>query len=211
MVKTGIFDRIARHYDFLTKILMLGTYERVRERIVALKENENDNLVLDIASGTGYVISKIKAKKIVALDLSAGMLKINKKKHAKMKNLSLIRASVFAMPFKDNSFDTVYFATASHEFANLNPIFREVKRVLRDKGNFIIWDIYNPSFLPAKFYINVIVKYIAEMGKMRVYTKEEWQNILEKAGFKVINLEELYKTSILIKAEVSKNGKEKSS
>lgn len=211
MVKTGFFDRIANAYDFLTKILMLGTYERVRKKIVALKENENDSIVLDIASGTGYVISKIKAKHIVALDLSKGMLNVNKRKHADMKNLSLIRASVFAMPFKDNAFDTVYFTTASHEFANLNPIFKEVKRVLRNKGDFIIWDIYNPSFLPAKFYINVIVKYIAEMGKMRVYTEREWHEILKKAGFKVVSSSTLYKTSILLRAEALKNGEEKSS
>jgi len=199
MVKAKHFDRIAPLYDFLTKVLMLGTYERVRREILALKKEQKN--VLDLCTGTGYLTEKLDAENIVGIDLSRGMLEINKKKNKGRKNLLLIRGTIFYLPFKSNSFDAVYWSAATHEFMNIKPVLKEAFRILREGGSLIIFDIFNPSFIPAKFYVNVIVKYGAELGKMWVYTEKEWEELLKEAGFKKIDIKVRYTASVLIKAD----------
>lgn len=202
MVKSSHFDRVARLYDVLTRILMMGTYGRVQKKILGMKPNAQ-NSVLDICTGTGYLIEKLNAKNIIGIDLSKGMLEVNKKKHKNKKNLQLIRGDAFNLPFRSSSFDTIYWTFGSHEFMNIKPILKEAHRILKNRGSLIIFDIFDPSFLPARLYVNGVIKYIAELGRMKVYTEKGWREILKEAGFRDENVltEVMYTSSILVKAD----------
>jgi len=202
MVKARHFDRVAKAYDALTKLLLLGTYDRIRKKILSLPLN-SQKLVLDLCTGTGYLIKEMHAENIIGLDLSMGMLAVNKEKHKNKKNLQLMRGDAFYLPFKNNAFDAVYWSLGSHEFMKIKPILREVHRVLKSRGSFVLFDIFDPGFLPSKFFVNIIVKYAAELGHMKVYSESGWKELLKEVGFEGdrIRTEVLYKTSILIKAD----------
>jgi len=77
MVKRTRFESLSKYYDFFTKILMLGSYGYIRNRIV---DNKSTKFSLDLCCGTGFVTRHINSDLIIGLDLTPGMLKINKKK-----------------------------------------------------------------------------------------------------------------------------------
>ncbi len=198
MVKERYFDKISKNYDFYTKIFMMGTYGRVKNSILALRETR-DELVLDLCCGTGYLTSNINARQIVGVDLSTGMLMLNKKKEP-VSQVGFLRGDAFNLPFADEKFDSIYCSLATHEFKTIEPILVEAFRVLKKGGDFVVFDIFNPSFLLSKFFIMYIVKYAAELGRMWVYTADGWMEMLKSVGFGDIDIDILYKTGILIKA-----------
>ncbi|MEE8167253.1 MAG: class I SAM-dependent methyltransferase [Candidatus Hydrothermarchaeales archaeon] len=196
MVKERYFDKVSKNYDFYTKILMLGTYDRVRDRIIK-PGNTDEQRALDLCCGTGYLTGGIKAEQVVGLDLSQGMLKFNKQKN---REPSLLRGDAFNLPFAGDGFDSVYCSLATHEFRDILPILTEAHRVLRDGGKLIIFDIFKPSFPLSWFFIMFLVKYLAELGRMWVYTQNEWESMLRSVGFKEVRIDVLYTTAVLIRA-----------
>jgi demethylmenaquinone methyltransferase/2-methoxy-6-polyprenyl-1,4-benzoquinol methylase len=195
MKKRTRFEGIARYYDFFTKLLMMGTYGRVRDKIVA---SCNGGVALDLCCGTGYVTGYIRARRVVGLDLTPGMLRVNRSKNLGNKRVALIQGDAYNLPFKKDSFDAVYFTLASHEFRNLMPILRGAYEVLRKGGEIIIYDIFKPSNFLLKGYM-FFVKHVVEFGKCWLYDLEEWQAMLRSVGFRDVEGEVLYKASLLLK------------
>ena len=197
MAKTSHFERLARHYDFLTKILMMGTYGRVRKKIVSTPPVKS---ALDLCCGTGYVTGHINSKTVVALDLSHGMLRVNRDKNRDQKQVKYVVGDAFALPFPDRSFDAVYNTLAAHEFKNFSKILSEVHRVLKTKGEFVLYDFSLPQNILLRYTYLPFLKHIVELGTFFVSDKEAWEKVLKEAGFKDIKFETLYWASILIRA-----------
>ncbi len=197
MVKEKYFDKVAKKYDFYTKVLMLGTYGRVREEILSFG-GAGDERALDLCCGTGYLTGGIKATEVVGLDLSREMLSINREKNDG--RAALLRGDAFNLPFGNESFDAVYSSLSTHEFKNLVQILSEAYRVLKKDGKLVIFDIFKPTFPLSWFFVMVLVKYLAELGRMWVYTDEEWRRMLKDIGFIDIDTKVLYMTGILIRA-----------
>ena len=64
-------------------MISLGTDQGWRRNVLKMVSNTNPESILDIATGTGdlaILLSKSNAKRIVGLDLSAGMLEVGKEK-----------------------------------------------------------------------------------------------------------------------------------
>src|SRR6478609_5709244 len=80
---TQMFDNISENYDGLNRVISMGIDVKWRNKVVALVAEKNPETILDIATGTGDLVilmSKTSAKRIVGLDISAGMLEVGKKK-----------------------------------------------------------------------------------------------------------------------------------
>lgn len=193
-MKKTRFETIAKYYDFFTKVLMMGTYGKVRERIISAGDGE---LALDLCCGTGYVTGHIRAGRIVGLDLTRGMLQVNRSKNRDNPGVRLIQGDAYNLPFKDNTFDTVYFTLASHEFRNIAPILRDANRVLKKGAKIVIYDIFKPGNPLLKAYM-VFVRHVVEFGKCWIHDIEEWRELLDHAGFEDVQAEILYKASILL-------------
>jgi len=197
MVKTSHFERMAKYYDSATKILMLGTYGKVRNRIVSEPPVER---ALDLCCGTGYVTGHINAKTVVALDMSPGMLRVNRDKNRERKHVNITVGDAFRLPFPDNSFDAVYNTLAAHEFKKISNIISEAYRVLRPGGRLVLYDFSYPENLVLRYTYLPFVKHIVELGTFFVYNGEGWRKILNEAGFKDVKSESLYGASILMRA-----------
>jgi demethylmenaquinone methyltransferase/2-methoxy-6-polyprenyl-1,4-benzoquinol methylase len=197
MVKKSHFERLAKHYDFLTKILMMGTYGSVRKRIVSTRRVE---AALDLCCGTGYVSGHINAEKVIALDLSPGMLKTNKEKNESKIGFSAVVGDAFRLPFPDNSFGAVYNTLAAHEFKNISIIIEEAYRVLKKGGELRLYDFSYPKSKLLRYTYFPFLKHVVELGSFFVFDVDEWKKMLQEAGFKNISAEMLYKASVLINA-----------
>ena len=199
MVKRTRFESLSKYYDFFTKILMLGSYGYIRNRIV---DNKSAKFSLDLCCGTGFVTRHINSDLIIGLDLTPGMLKINKKKNDGRKNVVLIIGDAYSLPFKDESFNSIYFTLASHEFRNIIPIIKGSFKILKNGGEITIYDIYKSNNIFHCAWL-VFIKHVVEFGKCWTYTLAEWHKLLNDAGF--IDVEE----EIIIKASVIIRGKKK--
>jgi demethylmenaquinone methyltransferase/2-methoxy-6-polyprenyl-1,4-benzoquinol methylase len=197
MVKTSHFERFAKHYDFLTKILMVGTYDKVRKRIVSAPHVK---VALDLCSGTGYVTGHINAENVLAIDLSPGMLKVNREKNKSKKHINIIAGDAFELPFPDNSFDAVFNTLAAHEFKKFSLIIKEAYRILKPGGRFVLYDFSMPESALLRYTYLPFLKHVVELGTFYVYDNQGWEKLLSDAGFNDIASETLHKASILITA-----------
>lgn len=197
MVKTSHFERMAKYYDTATKILMMGTYGKVRDTITDVPKVKR---ALDLCCGTGYVTGHIKADQVVALDLSSGMLKVNTDKNKGTTSVTPLVGDAFNLPFPDASFDGVYNTLAAHEFKRIENILKEAYRVLKPGGTMILYDFNDPHNPLLRYTYLPFLRHIVELGTFFVYDEEGWKKIFREAGFQDIQCQTLYKASVLIRA-----------
>ncbi|CAB49130.1 class I SAM-dependent methyltransferase [Pyrococcus abyssi] len=127
--------------------------------------------VLDLACGVGGFSFLLEdyGFEVVGLDISEEMIS-KAKMYAKEKssNVEFIIGDAKKLPFEDNNFDYVIFIDSLVHFSplELNQVFKEVKRVLKPTGKFIIYFTDMRELLPRlreslvvgeKYWINKII------------------------------------------------------
>ena len=134
MSKSANFSKIYRFYDGINSLLTLGFDRSWRERA---SNKLTGTTVLDLGSGTGAAEKQLVGYEVTALDPDERMLSLN--------NFSnKIVGSAEALPFDDKSFDNVYCAFVWRNVSDTDKAFEEIRRVLKDGGNFVLLDMTRP-------------------------------------------------------------------
>ncbi|GGZ77437.1 bifunctional demethylmenaquinone methyltransferase/2-methoxy-6-polyprenyl-1,4-benzoquinol methylase UbiE [Algibacter mikhailovii] len=212
---TKMFDNISGEYDGLNRVISFGIDIKWRKKVVKLVKENNPDTILDIATGTGDLainLSETNASKIIGLDISSGMLEIGKTKINKKgldSKIDMILGDSENMPFEDDSFDAITVAFGIRNFENLENGLKEILRVLKPGGAFVILETSVPTKTPFKqgykLYTNNIMPfigktfskdqsayaYLSESASVFPYG-ENLNNILRKMGF--INVEDFPQT-----------------
>lgn len=202
-----MFDSIAGKYDFLNRLLSLRIDVLWRNRVVKLLRPLKPKRILDVATGTGdlaIALCRLNPEKITGLDLSQNMLDAGKIKIAQ-KQLSgiieMVKGDSENLGFANESFDAVTVAFGVRNFENLEAGLREIHRVLKPGGMFIILEFSKVKTFPLKQFYHVYFSYITPwIGKIfskdnKAYTYlpksvavfpegEELCHILQGLGFK---------------------------
>jgi demethylmenaquinone methyltransferase/2-methoxy-6-polyprenyl-1,4-benzoquinol methylase len=201
-----MFDTISGNYDNLNRVISFGIDVKWRKKVLQMVAKTNPNIILDIATGTGdlaILMTQTNAKKIIGLDISAGMLEVGNQK-IKDRNLSntieMVLADSENMPFEDHYFDAITVAFGVRNFENLEKGLAEILRVLKPNGIFVILETSVPDKTPYKqgytFYSknilpmigklfskdNAAYGYLSESAAIFPYG-EALNNILRKIGF----------------------------
>jgi demethylmenaquinone methyltransferase/2-methoxy-6-polyprenyl-1,4-benzoquinol methylase len=201
-----MFDNISGEYDNLNRVISFGADIAWRKKVIQLVANTNPTSVIDIATGTGdlaIMMQQTSAKKIVGLDISEGMLEVGRKKIAH-KNLSnqieMILGDSENIPFEDAFFDAATVSFGVRNFETLEKGLKEILRVLKPNGVFVILETSVPDKTPYKqgynFYSknilpiigklfskdDVAYEYLSESAAAFPYG-EALNNILRKIGF----------------------------
>jgi ubiquinone/menaquinone biosynthesis C-methylase UbiE len=104
-----------------------------------------DDLVLDVAAGTGHVARRMapKVRAVVAIDATEAMLEAGRieAKRAALKNVVFMQADAASLPFLDASFDIVVSRFAVHHFEDPRVQLGEMRRCLRMGGRLAIADL----------------------------------------------------------------------
>lgn len=97
-----------------------------------------EGIILDLACGDGRHTLRLseRANHVVALDLSPNNLKMAKRKCQARENITFMEGSMFELPFRENSFDGIWFSQA---FEYVPPDRREellasMRRILKPAG-----------------------------------------------------------------------------
>lgn len=168
-----MFDTISGNYDSLNRVISFGIDVKWRKKVLQLVSEKNPKTILDIATGTGdlaILMAETNAEKIIGLDISAGMLAMGTKKIA-LRNLSgrieMMLADSENMSFDDNTFDAVTVAFGIRNFETLDKGLKEIRRVLKPNGIFVILETSNPTKAPYKqgyfFYTRFILPLIGKI------------------------------------------------
>ena len=212
---TQMFDAISGNYDGLNRVISFGIDIKWRKKVVEIVKSKNPDTILDIATGTGDLainLAETNASKIIGLDISSGMLEIGKdkikKKHLDSK-IEMVLGDSENMPFNDNTFDAITVAFGVRNFETLENGLKEIYRVLKPNGTFVILETSIPTKTPYKqgyvFYSKNILpligklfskdksayNYLSESASVFPYG-EALNNILRKIGF--INVEDFPQT-----------------
>ena len=158
----GLFDRTARYYDHINRLLSFGSGHWYRRRALLRAGLRPGMTVLDVAIGTGLVARQALAitgdrQGVIGLDLSAGMLA----EVRRLLGIPLAQGLMEQLPFADACCDLVSMGYALRHVADLHSTFREFHRILRPGGGLLILEIARPAtpFKRAvlKFYLGRLI------------------------------------------------------
>ena len=190
-----MFDRAARRYDLLNRLLTFGLDRRWRRQSVRLLDQPAGSLVADLACGTGDFCGELERAgyRAVGLDFSAGMLR-----HANT-SAPLTRADVLRLPLPDGAVDGAVCGFALRNLADLETFFAEVARAVRPGGRIALLEIAEPPCrvlrLGHRLYFGRLVpliggllsdraayRYLPESAKL-LPASDHLAGLLEAAGF----------------------------
>jgi len=195
----SMFDRIARVYDPMNRILTAGLDGRWRRRTAEAVVRAGDR-VLDACCGTGdlALADERAGGAVIGLDFSEPMLERARRKST---SIEWIQGDALALPFPDSSFDVVTVGFGVRNVSDLEGGLAELRRVLRPGGRVGVLDITTPRGVLRPFYSVWFDRVVPLLGKVlpggtaytylpasvrRFPSAEELAGLIRTAGFEQV-------------------------
>ena len=170
-----LFATIADRYDFITGFLSYGQDRRWKRRLIQLARLEPSDRVLDLACGTGDIVSVAapQVERAVGLDITHRMLQLAMQRadlppaggshelahsghplaSARLRQVAsafrrkacFVTGDMLALPFPDCSFTVVTIGYGLRNVPDLQQSLREIRRVLTPQGRVLSLDFNRPS------------------------------------------------------------------
>ena len=211
----SMFDTISDNYDRLNRVISLGIDQSWRKKVIKRVIDHQPETVLDVATGTGDLVIALaasRAKELIGLDISKGMLKTGEQKIRDKQlqdRIKMQQGDAEAIPYEDDHFDAITVAFGVRNFENLEKGLQEMRRVLKPGGLVVILETAVPTKFPFKqfykLYSNNLLpligrlfskdrsayQYLSESASVFPYG-EAFNNILRNSGF--IQVEDMPQT-----------------
>lgn len=164
-----MFDRIARRYDLLNRVLSLGTDQRWRRRLVRALDARDGRRLLDVATGTADLALLLarRGASVEGIDPSAGMLEVGRRKvsGAGLDARVVLREGIAeSLPYADGSFDGACIAFGIRNVPDRPAGLREMRRVVKPGGTLAVLELNDPReglLAPfARFHVHTFVPWI---------------------------------------------------
>jgi ubiquinone/menaquinone biosynthesis C-methylase UbiE len=158
---------------------------RFKTRIIRklIKDCKKGKL-LDVGCGSGYILSQIENyfQEAFGIDMSAEALDFGRR----FTDAKLMLANAEKLPFDDSTFDCVVSTDAFEHIPDDLAAVKEVWRVLKEKGSFIVYSPTQCGLLSKTKLVDLYhTSETSYLLDQRYYTKQSLKNIIEKAGLKV--------------------------
>lgn len=156
-----MFDAIAPTYELVNSVASGGRDKYWRREMVRLAAVRADDVLLDIACGTGdvartFAASPVRPQRIVGADFSASMLV--RAAARPIAGGAFVQADALHLPLADASVTLITCAFGIRNFQDLATGLREMHRVLRPGGRAVILEFSLPRPEPLRslyfLYIN---------------------------------------------------------
>jgi len=111
--------------------------------------------LLDVGAGFGRLADEFHGhRRVTLVDASPAMLSAAAERYGGDPRIRLIRGDALALPFPDQSFDTVVAIRLMVHLRDPRPVFDEIRRVLRPGGTFIVE-------FPNRRHLLAVVRHLA--------------------------------------------------
>lgn len=157
------------------------------DRIVALATDHGGERIVDVGTGVGHTLRRLAPsfRRAVGVDATREMLDagLGVLAGAGVANAVLVQANATALPIASRSADVVTSRLAAHHFADAAAAFREIARILRPGGLFVLVDNFSPDDPALDRFINE-VETLRDPSHIRNHTVAGWRELLERAGLR---------------------------
>jgi len=167
----SMFDRIAPRYDLLNRLLSGGTDVRWRRRAVDFLDLTPPARVLDLCTGTADLLMETLRRDPglsgVGLDLSQAMLVRGASKIRRGglgPRARLVGGDGEGLPLGDSLFDAALVAFGIRNVGDPLAALREVHRVLRPGGRFVVLEFSLPPGLVGQVYRLYFTRVLPRVG-----------------------------------------------
>lgn len=178
------YDLAAEDYDKKEKYL--NSFEQ--NKVLPLLYDVEGKKILDVGAGTGRlaILLADKGAVITALDVSAEMLKVLRRKAGTRKNIKYVEGEAENIDFPEESFDVVVAAFLIVHLKNPTYFFKEAYRVLKPNGLLVVTNINQkePPEVKTRDGIIKIDSYYHRPDKIK--------DMLEETAFSIEKLEVVY-------------------
>ncbi len=201
-----MFDRIAKRYDLLNRILSLGIDRSWRKRLVA-KAPRNAAHIVDLATGTGDVLLAFEnhypgTPTLSGYDLSAGMVAEGVKKCQRLgSRANLMIGDAANIPVANDEADIVSMSFGIRNVPDVSKVLDDIHRILKPGGSVLILEFTMPKLWLLswgyKVYFRHVLPFVGGLisGDRHAYTylnrtvedfadKEAFLQLMTDANFK---------------------------
>ena len=167
------------------------------ERLIAVAAPRAGERALDVGCGVGHTLRRIAPLVAFAVgaDATLEMMQAGRDTVVTAPNAAFAQTDASALPFADASFDLATCRLAAHHFSDGAAAFRDVRRVLRPGGRFVLVDNYAPDDPALDTFINELEK-LRDASHVRNHTIAGWRALLEGAGLRASVESDLMTTKI---------------
>lgn len=159
-------------------------------------EPKQDWVLLDVATGGGHVSKTLSpyVGHVFATDLTSQML-ATAKNHlsTSCSNIWYVVADAEKLPFLNDTFDAVACRIAAHHFPNPHLFVKEVTRVLKPGGKFLLIDNIAPEDDELDQFMNTTEK-LRDESHGRCFSISEWTKWFKEHGLIITKSETRRKT-----------------
>lgn len=213
-----MFDGIAADYDLMNRVMTMGQDQGWRRFVAAKAGDPKGGPVLDLATGTGDIASLMEKEHPAAChlgaDFSINMLMEAKKRFASQ-GIAWQASDANALPYKDNSFESVTFGYLLRNVDDSLKVLQEIHRVLKPGGRVVCLDTTPPAknilYPFIRFYFRFGIPLLGRMiasdeaaysyltgSTMDFHRAEELADIFRKAGFTAVDYKKFMMGTIAV-------------
>lgn len=183
------FGRQAEHYAVSTGVHAHSEGLDVIQEYASLGDR---GVAVDIATGAGFTAFAVSpyVERVLATDIAAGMLQQagHLADERSLDNVELAFVEAEHMPFADGSLDMVTCRQAAHHFYDLPQALREISRVLKPGGVFLLSDTCAPEDDAVAEWMND-VELRRDVSHVWDRKQSEWRVMLQEIGLEVTHLQ----------------------
>jgi demethylmenaquinone methyltransferase/2-methoxy-6-polyprenyl-1,4-benzoquinol methylase len=198
-----MFDRIARRYDRVNRLMTFSADQRWRRELVSRIKVGGGDTVLDLACGTGDFghICQARGARLIAVDFSRGMLEVARERWAG--TATLVQGDALRLPVASGTMTVAVSGFALRNFVAIEPVLAELGRVLAPGGRLGLLEVDRPANglvrLGHRVYFNGVVPFVGGLlsGDRKAYrylpasaaylpSQDELVEMLKSAGFRRI-------------------------
>jgi ubiquinone/menaquinone biosynthesis C-methylase UbiE len=157
------------------------------DRIVALAAAHGGERFVDVGTGVAHTLRRVAPhfRAGVGVDATREMLAAGRGVLARagVDHTVLVQADATALPISSTSIDVVASRLAAHHFTDAAAALREIARILRPGGLFVLVDNFTPEDEGLDTFINEIER-LRDASHVRNHTVRGWRDLLEAAGLR---------------------------
>lgn len=145
--------------------------------------------LLDVGCGRGGGLSAAKRyyglRKAVGVDLNFQQIAFCTDQHQGI-GLEFVQGSALAMPFEDGSFHLVSNVESSHSYGDVSAFLREVRRILKSGGLFLLADLREKSFEAPIFEVELLSSGLKPLFKEDITEKVRQACVSDVERFRTV-------------------------
>jgi ubiquinone/menaquinone biosynthesis C-methylase UbiE len=152
------------HSNFLVRVFELKRFKKIKD---LLQLDNNDDL-LDIGCGSGYLLNQAACKRGVGVDISDLMVKTARENCKNNGKKFIVQSDAENLPFKNRSFDKIVSTEVIEHILHPMALLEEIERVSRNDTIIVIT-------IPNEMCINWIKDILFSLGVHKILFRKNYR------------------------------------